>query len=90
MVEISRTERRKHNRVSCNVDVGYTSEEMFGHDYITDISLGGVFIETFETFVPGRQIRLAIPFSKEEKYVKVTGRVVRIADNGVGVAFTER
>ena len=89
-MENSNAEKRKYTRMLCNVDAGYTSNELFGHEYITDISLGGVFVETGETFPVGQKIRLSIPYSMQEKYVKVEGTVVRVAENGIGVKFHEK
>ncbi len=80
-------DKRKNPRISCDVKAWYTSNENFGQEYIKNISLGGAFVETPEIFSIGQAIRLKIPFSDQNKYVKVKGNIVRITPEGVGVEF---
>ncbi len=80
-------ELRKHERRPCKITAMYTSGDSFGEEYVRDISIGGVFIETTETFEIGQKLSMAIPFTNEERYIKVQGKVVRITSSGIGVEF---
>jgi len=52
-----------------------------------DISGGGIFIKTDEKFSIGNTIVLKIPFTDNQKQIRVLAEVVRIAADGVGVEF---
>jgi Tfp pilus assembly protein PilZ len=87
MLESRTNEKRKDTRISCDVKAWYTSKDNFGREYIKNISLGGTFVETMEIFSIGQEISLSIPFTNNNKYVKVKGQVVRIEKEGIGVKF---
>jgi len=64
-----------------------------GHQYqgiVTNIGRGGAFILTPENFVLGGRLKLVIPQLKTRKAVKVTGWIVRISRNGIGISFERR
>ncbi len=79
--------QRKHERTPSNVTAMFTSSVCFGEEYIRDISLGGVFIETTEHFEIGQSLKLAIPVMNEERYINVTGKIVRVSPAGIGIEF---
>lgn len=83
----SQAEKRKHPRKTYDAKVNFTSDEKFGTEYIRDISLEGVFIETAEEFIMGQIVSLNIPYESIEKFVKIKGTVVRITPEGIGVEF---
>jgi hypothetical protein len=66
---------------------------MMSHGQITrehqarDISLGGIFVETTEKLAPGQVVQLSLPFANQDRRIKMTGKVVRVTDDGVGVQF---
>lgn len=78
---------RSATRRPYEVKAYYTIGDDFGYDYIYDISQTGAFLETFEEYPIGEEIVLTIPLSSQEKYVKVKGRVARIAEKGIGIEF---
>jgi hypothetical protein len=52
-----------------------------------DISGGGMFIKTTEKFSVGNTIVLKIPFTDNQKKIRVPAEIVRIASDGIGVEF---
>ncbi len=83
----SKNEKRKHPRKTYDTKVNFTSEEKFGIEYIKDISVKGIFIETAEEFSIGQILNLSIPYANQERFIKVKGKVVRITPEGIGVEF---
>lgn len=59
----------------------------YGH--AKDISSTGVFIETPAEFEIGESVKLVLTFISAPNPVKLTGIVVRIAENGIGLNFDE-
>lgn len=83
-------ERRKNVRkqfslplpkADCQVKDGYFIAS------ITDLSPNGVFIRTNRPFSAGEEIAITIPFPIFKNTKMVTGEVVRISDEGIGVIF---
>jgi Tfp pilus assembly protein PilZ len=88
VMEISRIEGdRKNIRISCMMSVDYADSERAFRDYIYDISTGGVFIKTRESFSLGEEIVLSMTFSAEGNAFKIPAEVVRTAPDGIGVKF---
>ena len=56
-------------------------------DFIKDISSGGVFIKTNMPFSVGQDVSLAFQIPKQQEHIKMTGKIVRITDEGIGVKF---
>jgi len=52
-----------------------------------DISAGGVFIETRMPFRVGQEALPSFPLSNYQKYIKISGELVRITPHGIGVKF---
>jgi len=52
-----------------------------------DISSGGMFIKTDEKFSVGNTIVLKIPYTDNQKHIRVPAEIVRISSNGIGVEF---
>jgi Tfp pilus assembly protein PilZ len=78
---------RKHERESFFMVVDYSTEDRIYKDYIKDISADGIFIETRMPFSVGRELSLSFPFPNYQKYIKITGELIRIALQGIGVKF---
>ncbi len=79
--------KREHERYPCLITTDCVYKSRAFNDFIKDISFGGVFIETGETFSQGEEITLTISFSHYSKPFKITGEIVRVAPSGIGVKF---
>ncbi len=85
--ELHGKKKRQHDRYSCLITTDCVYKSRAFNDFIKDISCGGVFIETKESFAPGEDITLTISFSHYSKPFKIAGEIVRIAPSGIGVKF---
>ena len=81
---------RKHRRKPYNnyLRFAYDSDEYKG--LVTNIGRGGVFIVTKKKLVLGGRIKLVLPESKTRQEVMVSGWVVWISSDGIGVSFDRR
>ena len=80
-------EKRKYHRMPCSAPVEYAVQDQTYRNLSRDISVSGVFIETWAPFSIGDELILTIPLSNEEERVKVQGRVVRTDKQGIGIEF---
>jgi len=80
-------DKREHVRKPFFMVVDYSIEDRVYKDYIQNISAGGVFIETRITFTVGQAVSLSFPLPNYQKYIKITGEIVRISPQGIGVRF---
>jgi Tfp pilus assembly protein PilZ len=55
-----------------------------------DISAGGMFIKTDDTFSVGQIITINIPIANKSKHIKVPAQIVRIESEGIGVEFLKK
>jgi diguanylate cyclase (GGDEF)-like protein/putative nucleotidyltransferase with HDIG domain len=82
----SRKNRRTYPRMKCRVTIELRPEDgdspVFGN--LTDISLGGCFVETSAILTPGAKVKLV--FSIDDGRMQAEGSVVRI-DPGCGIAI---
>jgi diguanylate cyclase (GGDEF)-like protein len=87
--ELSYKERRVHPRLKCRVTIEMTTDAtatpVFAN--LTDISMGGCYIETTSILSPGSQIKLG--FSMDDGTMATEGVVARL-DPGAGVAVQFR
>ncbi|HLW88872.1 MAG TPA: diguanylate cyclase [Terriglobales bacterium] len=86
----SRKNRRLHARLQCRVTIEVHPEAatgpLFGN--LTDISLGGCYVETSAIMSPGTQLKLI--FSIDDGQLQAAGTVTRIdPGSGVAVQFKE-
>jgi Tfp pilus assembly protein PilZ len=79
---------RKHNRINLFLLVDYSVDGKYYRDSIQDISEGGVFIKTSQTFSEGKKIKMTFMSPNYQKPFKIKGEVVRVHADGVGVRFT--
>ena len=79
--------KRKHERKPFFMVVDYSAEDRLYKDYIQNISAGGVLIETRMPFSVGQEVSLCLPLPNYQKYIKITGEVLRISPQGIGVKF---
>ena len=55
-----------------------------------DISSGGMFIKTEDSFSVGQSIIINIPLTKKQKHIKVPAEIVRVMPEGIGVEFLRK
>jgi diguanylate cyclase (GGDEF)-like protein/putative nucleotidyltransferase with HDIG domain len=87
---ISYKDRRQHPRLNCRITIELQPNEqeapVFGH--LTDISLGGCYVETSVILAPGSRVKLM--FSAEGGTLCAQGAVTRIdPGSGIAVQFQE-
>ena len=83
--QVSYKDRRSHPRMKCRVTIEMQTESggvpLFAN--LTDISMGGCYIETSTILAPGSKIKLG--FSMDDPSLTASGTVMRL-DPGAGVA----
>jgi Tfp pilus assembly protein PilZ len=80
--------KREHTRKTIRSNVECITNSRFHKGIITNISSGGVFIETLMPFRAGEDIVLRFMFPQNpQKQIQLTGQIVRISPFGVGVRF---
>ncbi len=87
--QMSSKDRRAHPRTKCRVTIELQTEEGAAPAFanLTDISMGGCYLETSAILAPGSQIKLV--FSMEDGTLTNEGVVLRL-DPGSGVAVQFR
>lgn len=80
-------ERRNYDRKACFTFVDLASQDRACREFIKDISEGGVYIKTPEPFSVGEEVVMTFSLPNSQEHLKVTGRIVRIDDRGIGVEF---
>jgi diguanylate cyclase (GGDEF)-like protein/putative nucleotidyltransferase with HDIG domain len=87
--QFSYKDRRSHPRMKCRVTIEMQTEEggppLFAN--VTDVSLGGCFVETSTILAPGSKIKLG--FSMDDASLSAEGVVARL-DPGSGAAVQFR
>jgi Tfp pilus assembly protein PilZ len=83
-------ERRRHTRKPFITFVDFASQGRAYREFVQDISGGGVYIQTSRPFSLGQDVVLTFPFPDSQKHIKITGRIARVADTGIGVQFNMR
>ena len=89
--------KRRSNRLQHELPVAYRSVGSFLTDWATNISHGGMFINTRKPLPVGTEVRILIQLPMVEFPVGLNGRVTRVAefDNqanvvpGMGIQFTD-
>ena len=80
--------RRRYNRQEIKSEVICFTRYQLNKGLITNISAGGIFIETRMPFHSKDRIKLKFTFpQKIQKQVQIDGQIVRITPNGIGVEF---
>src|ERR1700685_1169224 len=87
--QLSYKNRRLHPRLKCRVTIEFSPEDdvpVFGN--LTDLSIGGCYIETSAILKPGTIVKLG--FSTDDGSMTAEGVVARIGPGiGMGVQFKE-
>jgi len=79
--------RRQHFRKPLHMPVRYTNKAGLSSGFIRNISLGGVFIEGRGAFSLGQGLAVTFSPPNFEKTVWITGDVMRVTPEGIGVRF---
>lgn len=80
-------EKRTDQRKNHVMFIDYSCRNRLYKDFIQNISMGGVFIETKQPFSPRQEIIITIPFSKSLKHLKIKGEIIRVSRHGIAVKF---
>ncbi len=83
-------ERRRHTRKPFITVVDFASQGRAYREFVQDIGGSGVYIQTSRSFSVRQDVVLTFPFPDSQKHVKITGRIARVADTGIGVQFNMR
>ncbi len=78
---------RKHARKALMAVVDYATQDQAYRDFIKNISAGGVFIETSVPASIGQELSLTFALPYHQANIKITGEVVRVSPQGIGVRF---
>ncbi|UCD32313.1 MAG: PilZ domain-containing protein [Desulfobacterales bacterium] len=79
--------RRQHDRKTFFMSVDYVVQDRYFRDFIQDVSDTGVFIKTSQNVLPGQQILMTFMSPDNQKPFKISGDVVRVTPEGIGVKF---
>ena len=80
--------RRSYYRKRLRLPVAYSIQKNIHRNYTRDISLGGVFILTRDSFQAGEEIKIIFKSAGTETLIKLLGTVARVTSDGIGVRFT--
>jgi Tfp pilus assembly protein PilZ len=80
-------DQRRYDRREFFKIIDYAVGDRFYRDIIKNISAGGVFIETAETFSEGRKILMTFMPPDHQRPFKISGEIIRIDPDGIGVTF---
>lgn len=78
---------REFQRAECLEPVYYSTKDKLRKDTFVNFSAGGLFIETSDQMSVDQKISLAFSFPNSEHPFKITGSVVRVDPDGVGIKF---
>lgn len=84
---VESVERRQHTRKPFRLSVKMIHDRVADHKKARDISLSGIFLEKVDNIAPGEELHLSLPFSNQDGYIKIKGKVVRVTRDGIGVHF---
>jgi Tfp pilus assembly protein PilZ len=79
--------KRKHERKPFLTTLDYSTESGSYRDFVKDISIEGVFIETSIPFSVGEALSMTFLLPEHEKKIKIQGEIVRLDKQGIGVKF---
>ena len=82
-----RRPEERAQRISLYTEATFTVGDNAYSGVVLDLSSGGLFIETVETFSVGQEVAIDLKRPKDAKVIKVRGRIARIEPNGIGIQF---
>ena len=88
MLVKQKTEKRKFRRKKCFISISLSAKDRIFTNYVSDISTGGMFIETDQAFETGQliSIKFLSPY-KLKALPRVIARVARCNVKGIAVSF---
>jgi hypothetical protein len=78
---------RAYPRVSFHLPLDLAANGRAIRCFATDISAGGMYIESLEPFSMGDRVSICFSLDEESLALKVQGRVVRVEHGGVGIKY---
>ena len=78
---------RQDDRLTFYTMVDYVVDGQYYRDFIQDLSVSGVFIKGRLMFEPGQSILMTFMSPYYQKPFKISGEIVRILEDGIGVKF---
>ena len=81
--------KREHAREDLSIYALFMLGTYFFKDYITNISAGGLFLETKTPVDVGGKVFISFALPDNEDTTEVEGKIVRVKSNGFGVKFKE-
>jgi Tfp pilus assembly protein PilZ len=84
------TSEREDTRKSFKKTIQFYSKDQTFTGVSQDISAGGMFIITEDTFSVGQMITIQIPLADKGKRIKIPAQIVRIKPEGIGVEFLKK
>ena len=92
------SERRKHPRFPVRIRIEYRAADQFFTDYIQNLSLGGIFVETAEPLPVNTVLKVQFSLPSMRKPIVADGIVVHasqvgrkrdLAAGGMGIRFSD-
>ncbi len=80
-------DQREHPRKMCAIKSDLQTPAGDYIDFIHNLSAGGAFIETSESFSVGQPIGLTFNLPNYPEAIHLTGVIVRTTSDGIGVQF---
>jgi len=81
---------RQHKRRVYFTSVDYVVDGQYYRDFLQDLSLSGLFIQTRHPFSPGQKISLTFASPVLQTPFKIAGTISRVIDDeGIGVQFNK-
>ena len=87
--KVKTAEQRRYPRYECKIAVDFEISDWSYEGVVSNISMGGVFIETHHPVTVGSEIMLALTSLDDWRHCTIKGTVVRRDTNGIGVLFNE-
>lgn len=78
---------REFPRVPCNLTLDLAAEGRAINCFATDISAGGMFVESCEPLGVGQPVSICFSVADDQLALKIKGRVIRIEHDGVGIQY---
>jgi Tfp pilus assembly protein PilZ len=87
LLQMVDTTRRQYLRKPCFMAVDYASDGIVHKGFITNVSANGVFVEAAKTADVGRHITMTFSSPGLDMPIKISGRIVWCAQEGIGIAL---
>jgi hypothetical protein len=78
---------REYPRVPCNFTLDLAADGRAINCFAMDISAGGIFVESCESFTMGQTVSICFSLDDESLALKLNGRVVRLEHGGIGIKY---